>query len=159
MGSEIFTRPIGRWHYLLANIFISVLLIGLMKIIFDLSAPGRMSTELYIEKFVEFIPLLLLFISAKVIISYKRLRDITFDRRYLYLLIFPAIGSLMKVGTMGMDFSFHSINFFIPHRGSFFDYSIIFSLIGLGNLIFGLYLLLKKGGREKTPSIFEQKPM
>lgn len=150
MHSDIFTKPIGRFHYLLANIFIGVVAMGAMYLILG---SGSRRAILSNEKMLEILPILLLLGVVKIVVAYKRLRDITLNPKAVYWLLIPLSGlvfSLINPTSRGLNIS----SLTSPNIALL---GLPIALIGLANSIFGLVLLFKKGKQVKTSDILTQK--
>lgn len=151
MNSDIFTKPIGRLHYFLGNVLIGLVTVGTMHLILG---DGYRKAMIYNEKMVEVLPLLLLFSAAKIVIAYKRLRDITINPKAVYWLALPVLGVLLNL-TAPLTRGFGSVGMFnilSPHAILF---GLPIAIIGVANLIFSLVLLFKKGGKVQTSSIIK----
>ena len=143
MKTDIFTKPIGRRLYLGGTILLGVMAAGVARLIIGPDARG----DMFAEKMVEMLPLMLVIGTAKIILSYKRIKDITLDPRAVYWLALPVLATLLNILTpakWGIVLNQGS-----PLAQKYTFIVVFIAIIGILNLIFGLVLLFKRGWRAR----------
>jgi uncharacterized membrane protein YhaH (DUF805 family) len=142
MDSPIF-NPIDRKTYIIGFVIIAVLsmIIGNM---------GTTSSETGVSASHLILPISLFFGLAKLILAYKRLKDISSRQLYLLFLVIPIISLSLNFFNSADIAQIYAFPFNNQGGGSFglFGIFVTFSLI---NLVFTLFLMLKKG--EIAPAL------
>lgn len=135
--NTLISKPIDRKTYIIGFIIVYVLALIISNLTTTVGPNGAPVVRF-------FLPVSLFFGLVKLILAYKRIKDISSSKLYLLLLIIPLVVLLSSFINPAAIAQVSSFPFNNQGGGSFalFGIFVIFSLI---NLALTLFLMIKKG--------------